>query len=242
MKLNRNILSAEQEDFLKEMMNIGTGLAATALTQLLGLNVDTVIPTVRVGSVDKLLPHIPVISNDPSRLVKGVKMRMLGSCTGDLLFIVPQEDQEILASMAARSNAGWLSSNAGSSSLAVEAAARISPSDDLMQSTICEMGNILAGVYLTGIYKFCGLSIVHTVPVLSTDMIQALLDESISLLSSDQRGSIMVENEFNAILVDNELNAGQIKLTAYLLIIPSAESVNVLVESIDKARAICFGE
>jgi hypothetical protein len=73
-------------------------------------------------------------------------------------------------------------------------------------------------------------------------MIQALVDESLSLASSDQRDSIMVENQFNAVLVENEFNVGQTKLTAYLLIIPSAESVIVLAESIDKARAICFGE
>jgi chemotaxis protein CheY-P-specific phosphatase CheC len=90
-----------------------------------------------------------------------------------------------------------------------------------------EMGNILAGVYLTAIHEFCQLDICHTVPMIAIDMIQSLLDEFIVTLSRQARALVLIENEF---IVE------EIRIRTFLLIVPAVQSVRILVDSIAAAR------
>jgi len=100
-------------------------------------------------------------------------------------------------------------------------------SDDLKLSVIAEIGNIVAGVYLTAVHDFCRLNIYHTVPTVATDMVQALLDESLVRLSRQVQHIIVIENEF---MVKEKL------IKTFLVMIPSVESVSILVNSIGQAR------
>lgn len=92
---------------------------------------------------------------------------------------------------------------------------------------MAEIGNILAGVYLTAIHDFCKLNIYHSAPRIAIDMIQSLLDESLASLSREVREIIMVINEFST-------DEGSIR--TFFLLIPSAKSVRTLVDSIEEVR------
>jgi len=84
---NTNLFTPEEKDFIREMMNIGAGNAATALSQLLACTVNMEIPAVTV------LP-ITEVSNlfaEPSVITTGVKMQMIGDIAGDLYFLLPSE-------------------------------------------------------------------------------------------------------------------------------------------------------
>jgi len=80
---------------------------------------------------------------------------------------------------------------------------------------------------MTAVHDFCKLNIYHTVPTVATDMIQALLDESLVSLSRQVQHIIVVENEF---MVKEK------RIRTFLVMIPSVESVKTLVGSIGKAR------
>lgn len=207
------LMSAEHIDFLAEMMNVGAGNAVTALSQLLDVEMDLKIPVVHI------LPAVlgeSSILGQPSLPVTCARMNMVGEVTGYLHFIVQSKDTASLIQLAelatqkGEKRHGWSSSN---------------PGEDF--SVIAEIGNIISGVYLTAIHDFCKLNIYHTVPTVATDMIQALLDESLINLSRQVRHLIVAENEF---IVKEK------SIKTFMMIIPSAESIKILADSIDKAK------
>ena len=215
MNDKEQLLSAEQIDFLTEMMNIGAGHAATALTQLLQRSVDLVIPRVFVITDAQELS----ILNSPSLPVVCARMSMVGDIRGALFFIVPQKQKNYLIRLAEQAMMG--------SSQSWRVGRTNQESDDLELSVIAEIGNIVAGVYLTAVHDFCKSNIYHTVPTIATDMIQALLDESLVRLSRQLQHIIVVENEF---MVEEK------RIRTFLVMIPSMESVNTLVNSIEQAK------
>jgi chemotaxis protein CheC len=216
MNDKKQLLSAEQVDFLTEMMNIGAGHAATALTQVLQCRVDIVIPRVFVITDAQELS----ILTSPSLPVVCARMGMVGDVSGGLFLIVPEEQKEDLIRLAERAVTGTGQSwRAGITNSKAD--------DDLKLSVIAEIGNIVAGVYLTAVHDFCKLNIYHTVPTVATDMVQALLDESLVRLSRQVQHIIVIENEF---MVKEKL------ITTFLVMVPSVESVDILVNSIGQAR------
>jgi len=215
MNDEKQLLSAEQVDFLTEMMNIGAGNAATALTQVLQCRVDIVVPRVLVITDAQELS----ILTSPSLPVVCARMGMVGDVSGGLFLIVPEEQKEDLIRLAEQAMTGTGHS--------LRAGLTNQESDDLKLSVIAEIGNIVAGVYLTAVHDFCKLNIYHTVPTVATDMVQALLDESLVRLSRQVQHIIVVENEF---MVKEKL------IKTFLVMIPSVESVNILVNSIGQAR------
>ena len=227
IKKIEKILSGEQVDFLTEMMNIGAGHATTALTQILGCKVDTIVPKVMALAI----PHLTTNFGDPSLPVTAVKMDMVGSITGCTFFVVPQDQMETLTGIVEQANAEWLVPSAGLPHAAVKFATYTQPQGNLDVSIVTEIANILVGVYMTAINEFCKLNIYHTVPVAATDMIQSLLDEALAQMSSQAQAVFLVENEFTV--------KGR-RLVTYLLIVPSAESIDTLVDSIEQARAVCY--
>jgi len=146
-------------------------------------------------------------------------MGMVGDVSGGLFLIVPEEQKEDLIRLAEQAMTG--ASHSWMAGLTNQ------ESDDLRLSVIAEIGNIVAGVYLTAVHDFCKLNIYHTVPTVATDMVQALLDESLVRLSRQVQHIIVVENEF---MVEDKL------IRAFLVMIPSVESVDTLVNSIGPAR------
>ena len=215
MNDRKQLLSPEQVDFLAEMMNIGAGNAATALTQALQCSVALVIPRVFVTTDVQELS----ILDSPSLPVVCARMSMVGDASGALFFIVPEKQKNDLIRLAEQAMM--------ESSQSRRAGSTNQESDDLKLSVIAEIGNIVAGVYLTAVHDFCKLNIYHTVPTIATDMIQALLDESLVRLSRQVQHIIVVENEFMV---------GEKRIRTFLVMIPSMESVNILVNSIGQAR------
>jgi len=203
---NQEMLSEEQVDFLREMMNIGAGNAATALGQMLRCQVNMEIPLAHVLPVPKVFS----VLGDPSLPVACVRMGMVGDVVGELFFIVPAGQRADLTHLAERAMPG-----------------PTKKAPDLDLSVLTEIGNILVGVYLTAIHDFCQLHIYHTVPTIAIDMIQSLLDESIVALSPHVRALILIENEF---IVEER------HIRTFLLLIPAVQSVRTLVDSVEGAR------
>lgn len=202
--------SEEQLDFFEEVMNIGAGNAATALSQILGENVDLKIPKVHFFTAAKAasalgLPDSPFVC---------VRAGMVGDVTGDLFLFVPEEHKTPLILVAEKA-AGLLPEQR-------------TPQSAVDISALTEIGNILAGVYLTAIHDFCRLNIYHTVPVIAIDMVQALLDESIISLARQVKELILVKSEL--IVRDH-------RMEVYLLMVPAPQSVKAFVHAIEQARA-----
>jgi chemotaxis protein CheC len=141
-------LSEIQLDALRELANIASGTAATALSQMLAREVEITVPRALV-----LAPADAVDAcGDPELHVSGVVVPIQGDIDGLVLLLIPYEHAEGLCSM-----------------LGVE------PHTDYGDSALREIGNILATSYLNGLGAMTGLTLEPSPPHLHTDMLGAIV-------------------------------------------------------------------
>ncbi|MDA2913212.1 chemotaxis protein CheC [Acidobacteriia bacterium AH_259_A11_L15] len=202
----KELLSEERLDFVREMMSIGAGNAATALRQLLQCEVNLSIPKLTISPA----PQLPALLGDASLAVSCVKMDMVGDVRGEILFLVPDVQKENLIHLVERAMPGPKKSKL-----------------ETDVSVLVEIGNILAGVYLTAIHDFCKLNIYHTVPTLAIDMLQSLMDEPLAALSRESQVVLLVETDFM-------LKEAPIKI--FFLLLASESDFKKLGDSIERAR------
>ena len=202
----KELLSEEQLDYLREMMNIGAGNASTALSQLLQCSLEMGIPEVHISAA----PKVAEILGNPSLPFAGVRMDMIGNVRGSLFFVVPDKQKIDLIGIAEKAMFGKKKKGSYNDLSALE-----------------EIGNILAGVYLTAIHDFCKLNIYHSVPTLAIDMIQSLLDESILDMACEASRVIVIFNQF--FIFERSINT-------VFLIIPTMDSLKILVDSTQETR------
>jgi chemotaxis protein CheC len=141
-------LSEIQLDALRELANIASGTAATALSQMLAREVEITVPRALVLAAADAVDAC----GDPELHVSGVVVPIQGDIDGLVLLLIPYEHAEGLCSM-----------------LGVE------PHTDYGDSALREIGNILATSYLNGLGAMTGLTLEPSPPHLHTDMLGAIV-------------------------------------------------------------------
>jgi len=134
-----------QTDALREMANIGSGHAATVLSQLTGLRIMIDVPEVCVAPFDGLLGWLP---RDERSLVV-LHTRMLGDLSGDTYFLLPEAGARALADLLLGRHIG-----SGASLLAIE------------RSSLVEAGNIVASSFMNALARSVGRLLIPSVPSL----------------------------------------------------------------------------
>ena len=158
------LLSEEQLDFLTEMMSIGSGNAATALSQLLNCKVDVKTPKVYVVSQHEFY-KLPFYTSLPATCLR---MSLVGDFTGDMVFIINDYQRAYLTRLMEKS---YLSPQ----EMRKQGVEGI---PDWCDSILKEMANIFAGTYLGVVNRFCGLNIYHSIPSIKTGTAKSIMDET----------------------------------------------------------------
>jgi chemotaxis protein CheC len=197
----------EEIDFLTEMMNIGSGNGGTAFSQLLQCKVDIRIPKLHVISATE---EASSIFSDESGRFSCVKMSMVGDIRGNISFIVAEKESERLIHIAKKAMLG---------------PEEFLEERDFGLSVLSEIGNILAGVYLTAINYFCRLSIFHTVPAFRVITSRALLE-----------GILKDESKNIVLLIENEFVIEKENVTSYMFLNTSDDYIEKLIGSIKEAK------
>ena len=185
-------------DVLREVGNIGAGNAATALSRLLDKKVDMMVPTVSLLTFDEIADRV----GGPEAVVVAIFLRVSGDAPGNMFFIIDQDSARRLLS-------GLLS---------------LEVSEDLAYtemelSALCEIGNILAGSYLSSLGDFTGLKMSPSVPSIAVDMAGAIL--SYGLLQFGVMGD-------DALLIDTTFLEGGQNAQGHFFLIPDPESFEKL--------------
>jgi len=202
-------INEEELEFLKELINIGSGNASAALEQLLGTDVVMEVPGVRIIKP----PELSSLIGSLEKPVLGVKMSLVGDIKGDIFLIAADENKAALKDLAEKAAPGY---------------GKIEPGSDM--SVLEEISNIVVGVFTYSIHDFCGLNLYHTAPDSRTDLLMSLLDESIAARARGNTEFILIENLFQ---VDAKLKRN---ITISLLLILAVDSLEVFAGSIKKAR------
>lgn len=132
-----------QLDALREVANIASGHAATALGQLTDRRIMITVPEFEAVAIDEI-PTVLGYSGEP---VVVVAMHLLGDLTGSLVFLMPEINARRLCTLLLGQPLG--------------PGARL---DKLAQSTVTETGNILGGAYSSALGTILGGVVMLSVP------------------------------------------------------------------------------
>jgi chemotaxis protein CheC len=134
-------------DALREVANIGSGTAATALSSMIGLPVDVTVPLVSALPLAEAIDAI----GDPEQVVTAVALGVFGDAEGHVLLLFTPDASDVLCGL-----------------LGVEAGT------DIGLSALGEIGNILGSSYLTALGTMTGMHLEPHPPATATDMLGAV--------------------------------------------------------------------
>jgi chemotaxis protein CheC len=137
-----------QLDALRELANIGSGTAATALSTMLGRSIDVSVPTVLALPLADAVDAV----GDPEQVVTAVVMPIFGDIDGLVVLLFGQSDAAAICS--------FLGVDAGS---------------ELGLSALSEIGNILGASYIGAFVSMTGLNIEPRPPETASDLLAAIV-------------------------------------------------------------------
>ncbi len=194
-------LDSQQIDVLKEIGNIGAGNAATALAKMIDRKIDMNVPKVEIlefREVAELLggPEIPVC---------GIYFRVDGDISGSIMFLLTLKSSMTLINMI----------------MPITEDQEVP--DEIRQSALQEIGNILSGSYISSLSALTGLNIKISVPSLAIDMAGAIL--SVPIIQFGQVGD-------HVLLIETEFNEGKNDVKGFFFLIPDEDSFEILLKSL----------
>lgn len=169
-----NQLTALHLDILKEVGNIGAGHSATALSALLNKRIEMMIPDVSLLSFNELTERL----GGPEMVVASLYLRIEGDLPGSMYFILSVEQAERFIRNLTQDQAFKIEN--------IE-------QEEIGTSALKELGNIVAGSYLTALSDFTGLSLYPSVPGLSIDMFAAVITHGLIELSHVSDYAIVID-------------------------------------------------
>lgn len=189
-------------DVLREVGNIGAGNAATALSRLLDKPVDMSVPTVSFVPFESIADRV----GGSEEVVVAIFLRVDGDAPGNMFFLMSREQARLLL----QGLPGFESEDENEYS-------------ELELSALCEIGNILAGSYLSSLADLTGLPLSPTVPQIAVDMAGAIL--SYGLLQFGTMGD-------DALLIDTTFMKEEREVEGHFFFIPDPESFAKLFASL----------
>lgn len=203
---NLHQLNELQKDALRKTGNIGAGNAATALAELLNSQIQSSIPQVRVLKIQQVFD----VLGGPDRIVVAVLTCISGDLDGMAVLIMGTEFAEFALKAMLKTQKALLDNIS-----------------DIEVSAISELGNILLATYISAISNLADMKIILSAPSVGVDMIGAIMNLPVMIMGQTSDDIIYIEDD---ILIDDK------NMVANILLIPSIESVNRLLEKLGLAH------
>ena len=162
-------------DVLKEIGNIGAGNAATALAKLLNKRIDMKVPQIKVMKFSEVSD---VLGGAESEVV-GILLGVTGDITGNIMFVLDLLSARRLVNILFGRHIDE-ETEFGS----------------METSALQEVGNILAGAYLSSLSNLTNLRILSNIPGIAIDMAGAILSVPAVEFGRNSDTVLYIENEF----------------------------------------------
>ena len=193
-------VNAMYVDVLKELGNIGAGNATSAIANMLGTKIDMNVPSIRLMEVSEL----GGARGAEDATVVGIFLEVEKDIEGSMMFLLDIPSARYLVN-----------------SLMLQSVDR-DTFDEMELSALKEIGNIIAGSYLSALSSLTGLSIIPSVPYISVDMAAAIL--SVPAIQFGQYGD-------NALLIQTEICA-DVLVNGYFILMPEQQSYEKILASL----------
>lgn len=194
-------LNEKQLDALREISNIGAGHAATALSQMIGRTIKLKVPNVRALHFDE----VPDVVGGAEAIVAGLFLKVFGQSKGNILLIFPRESAVSLVELLLNKE--------------VESDLEF---NDMEDSVLKEIGNILASSYLNSIGQMLNINLIPSVPGSAYDMAGAVVDYILIELSHVGEMALLIETEF--------LESTR-SITGHFFLIPDPSSLDTILKA-----------
>ena len=154
MMKNYDQLTSLEIDTLREIGSIGTGNAATALSQMMNREVRITLPEVRIMGYNEAIEWI----GGPEEITAGVLVKMSGDVGGIMLSVQKLELVNVVLETMLGTNIDSYESLG-----------------ELERSAMIEIGNIMISTFINAMSALADLHIKLTVPAFAVDMQGAIL-------------------------------------------------------------------
>ena len=196
-----NNLTKTQLDALREVGNIGSGNACSALAQFLNRKVDMSVPSATIRD----FKSIPEIVGGSEQQVLGIFLKVMGEISGKILLLIPSETSlKLLHTLIP----GCEISNPLNMG-------------EMENSCMREVGNILAGAFLNALSALTGQPMLNSLPSMAFDMSGSLIDSVVADMSAVSDQVLMIETSF----IDSQED-----LRLHIFLLPEPESLHKLLE------------
>ncbi|MEG6617306.1 chemotaxis protein CheC [Peptococcaceae bacterium 1198_IL3148] len=156
--VDNNKLTDMHMDVLKEIGNIGLGNAATSLAQMVNKKIDMEVPQTKFVSLDDAMNLVGGLEE----IVACATLHVDGDVPSQILFVFNQASTLYLVDMLMGLEKGTTQQL-----------------DEMGESVVKEIANVLTGSFLSAIGSMTGLKMVPTVPMFAYDMLGATLSASL---------------------------------------------------------------
>ena len=189
-------------DILKEIGNIGTGNAVTALSQMLMHPVDIAMPDLKILKYQEVCSLL----DSADELQTGIMVGVGGEMEGMFLFLLSETFTMMVLNKI----------------LGEEEREFLNPGE-MERSLICELGNIMCGSYINALASVMDLKLEVSVPDVCIDMGGAILSVPLSRF-------LRVSDDI--LMIDNLFHLGGESFLGRILFIPEPDSLDMMLRSL----------
>ena len=157
------------QDGIKELVNIASANASTALSEMTGLLITVSVPELRVVNIYDFYAEFADVMEE---IVYGSIVKFQNGLEGYLLIFMDKKSMEEVV--------GKLLELLGESS------------KELAMDTIKEVFNIFSSSYVTAIYNFLNIYATHTPPTVTEDFLGSILNTALGLMSFSSGSDFML--------------------------------------------------
>ena len=193
-------LNPFQLDAIKEIASIGAGNAATALADILSDRVSMSVPILQITTID----DISTMLGGPENEVVGVLLSMTHDLDGMLMFIFEKQITLTLLRVL-------LSKRINS----------FEEIDEMDMSALMEIGNIIAGAYVTALATITDYDVRLSPPEIAIDMVGAILSYPAALFGEMGDRVLFAKEDFDS---------GEEQVTCHLLLLPQPNSLDMIMK------------
>ena len=157
-----------QLDALRELANIGSGTASTALSGMLGRSVDISVPNARVLPMAEAVENLGNAEEDVTGIVLGV----LGDIDATVLLLVKPTHAAQMCAMLGL------------------------PADsEYGESALMEIGNIVGSSYINALAGMTAMALEPTPPGIATDMLAAIVESVLASRAAVSDVALLLDSD-----------------------------------------------
>ena len=202
MLKNYDELSPIAIDCLQEVGNIGSGNAASSLSAMLSKPVIMHVPKVQVLDYQSVINEM----GGPEKVLTAILVTFKGDIKGMMMFLLEDAFAQIVVkTFMGKDNIDVIKM------------------DETDSSAVKEMGNIMAGAYLSALAAMAEFTVAMDPPSLTVDMMGALMSAPMTTLNDVGDKVLFIDDGFK---IDN------VNVDANIILVPEMESLEILMQKI----------